>query len=471
MLAWSELWARQGLWAVSLVGAGLGGIYWVRWQRRMAPVVILCWMGLALGRGMAPLERAPVKGAPELVAFEVVGAALPGKRCLVQARRVDDRGTTLWLSLPHRPCRWALGDRIELPRGRLHPERGQRRRPLRVSHYVGQHQSSRGFWVALSNWRQALFSRCDADPGASFVLASVTGMPRVMRRYWVDRLRQAGLGHLTAVSGLHVGTLAQAMTWLLLGLTRRCKLGSRGRYSIDLGYALSVSLASVPVLAFVCATGLAASACRALLCWGVWALGVSAGFNLHKVSILGWIAWGMLVVNPHWSGDPGFYCSFVATAILLWHQPGQASSWSTSWQLAWGLAPLSLFFFEGASLVSVAANLVAIPVFGMWVLPLGLSAVALAAMSSLFGVSALTLDAVVGLMQWAGMGGRVILGVAEALAVVPIGGRWDWALLAAWILACGPSQPSYGSSHPLYYARRPLLWLLVSAPLWGYLGM
>lgn len=470
MLVWAELWARQGLWAVGIAGAGAAGLILVWRRQQRVLVVLLCWIGLVLCRGMAPRSLAAVPGTSELVAFEVVGAALPGKRCLVQTRRAASPHAVFWLSLPHRPCRWSSGDRIEVSRTRLRPGRGHRRRPLRVSHYVGQHRSTRGFWVALSNWRSALFVRCDPDPGASFVLASVTGMPRVMRRYWVERLRQAGLGHLTAVSGLHVGTLAQAMTWTFLRFVRGRRLGARGRYPVDFIYAMSLVLASVPVLAFVCATGLAASACRALLCWGVWALGVSAGANFHKVSMLGWIAWGMLVVNPHWGWDPGFYFSFVATAILLWHQPSPSSSWSTSWQLAWGLAPLSLFFFQGASLVSVAANLVAIPVFGMWVLPLGLSGVALAAISSLLGVSALTEGAVVGLMQWAGMGGSVIMGVAEGLSVVPMGGRWHWACLAAWTLACGPSRPEYGPLHPLYFARRPLLWLLVSSPMWGALG-
>lgn len=453
----------------------------------------LLWTFVQWGPGRLAADWRPEPGT-DLVSFTVKGASYPGARCKVMVAGPPHR----WLSLPAQPCRWSQGDGIELPRRvvqRGWPADKQGPRVLWVRHYIGHQRRSRGYWVALAKWRMWLYQACGRDPGSNFVLASLSGMPRVLRWLRLDQLRQAGLGHLTAVSGLHVGTLAHAVGWIAMriaGLLPRPK-GGPGRF--DIGQLFNLCFCALPLLAFVMATGAAASACRALLCWGLWALAAGFGLNLHRLSLLGAIALGMLAWCPAWLSDPGFYFSFVATAILLWPDAQgrtrdeaapssfgdlwgagkgmtirvlSQSSWSTSWRLFWALAPLSLWFFKKASLVAVLANLVAIPVFAGWVMPLGLCAVGIAACSELLGCAGAAYDLVVALFSLAGMGGVLILDLARCLSAVPQGGPWHWTGICAVALLLHPRGRPLSPLHPLRWAPTPLLWVLMCAPLWAY---
>lgn len=445
---------------------------------------------LRLGSEPEPFEPLPRGLSGELLSFEVQGASRPGARCKVELRGLPD----LWVSLPAQPCLWSAGDRIELPGAsvRRWKQRPSRHRVLWVSHYVGHKRSRGGFWEALAKWRVWLFVHCGKDPGANFVLASLSGMPQVLRWKRLTWLRQAGLGHLTAVSGLHVGTLAQVVFWTLMRVMGAFRWSRRPGACVDFAHLLAVLACTVPVLAFVMATGAAASACRALLCWGTFALAASFGLHLHRLSVLAWIAIGMLAFRPAWWGDPGFCFSFVATAVLLWPRPSSfersflagpqtlgiwrsraqallaQSSWSTSWQLCWALAPLSLWFFGTSSMVSVFANLVAIPVFAGWVLPLGLLAVGLAALSEFFGCAQLCFGLVANLFYLAGWGGALILDTARFFSRVSPGGPWQWSLLSVWLLVIYPTREHLSPLHPLAFAPKSLLWVLVGAPLWVF---
>lgn len=444
-------------------------------------LVACSWMSwgsaaLSLAACAFALQRRPAsrewKGQGELVVMQVVAAASPGRDCRVQARIVGREGRPVWLSLPPDPCHWTRGDRLDIPAQRLSKGRGSRARPLHSEIYLGHARSGSRFWIALAKWRWQLARHLDRDSAANFVLASVAGMPRVLRSYWLERLRRSGLGHLTAVSGLHVGSFAQ----LLAGSTLRlAALWPRGALQLDWlpvepGLLWSRSVAALGVVAFVLATGASPSACRAALCWAALALAELWGLSLHRSTCLGWIAFAMLSVEPGWWENPGFYLSMVATAILIWPRDEQSGQWAASWRLFWGLAPLSLFFFRQASLYSVLANAIAIPVFGMWVLPLALLGVCLAAFSELVGGSEWALEPVLSIFALAGQGGKVILAVAQRVAELPGGSRGDWALMALVILCVYPRRWTSSRERPVYGTSMAMLWLLASAAAWESCG-
>lgn len=466
---WAPIWALAflalgaglrghlslGLWLLVLAGLVILGLGLGLVQLR---VLLLGALGLAIAQRPEPPLLPPGMDQGHLVSLAVYGASRPGARCEVLVGP-DGRYR---LSLPAYPCVWAKGDRIEMPGSKL----VSGRRSAYIDYYVGHHGAKPGFWLELARWRQRMFVRCDAHEGASFVLASVTGMPGALRRYWRERLRRAGLGHLTAVSGLHVGSLAGALTWFALRLGGgRCPR-SWARLGLDFGYLGSAVLALPLLLCFVLATGAAASACRALLCWIVIAAIMVKGLNLSRLSTLAWIAWVMLLYRPAWASSPGFYFSFVATAILLWPGPGpgsgSVSQWRTSWRLTWGLAPLSLWFFGRASMVAALANAVAIPVFALWILPIGLLAVALAAGASLLGYAHQAEQGVFELLCLAGRGGELVLALADKLGAVDLGQPWHWSVLSAWVLVLYPAGQRWIGPSP-----RLLLWSLVLAPYWA----
>lgn len=404
--------------------------------------------------------------------MRVVTAASPGRECRVRARITGNARRMVWLSLPPDPCHWTRGDRLEVPARSLAQGRGSRRQPLHSEIYLGHARSGSRFWIALAKWRWQLARRLDANSAANFVLASVSGMPRVLRGYWLERLRRSGLGHLTAVSGLHVGSFAQLLAGITLRLTALLPSGGMQLRWLPVDSRLlgSRGVAALGVAAFVLATGASPSAVRAALCWGTLALAELAGLSLHRSTTLGWIAFGMLSVEPAWWENPGFYLSMVATGILIWPHAQGSGQWAASWRLFWGLAPLSLFFFRQASLYSVLSNAIAIPVFGMWVLPLALFGVVVATLSELIGCSARALEYVIAIFELAGEGGRVILLVAKWVAMLPGGSRRDWALLAGVILVFYPGHWGATGDRPVYGASMALLWFLATAAWWTAFG-
>lgn len=328
-------------------------------------------------------------------------------------------------------------------------------------------------WIALARWRQRLFTATAWDDGASFALASISGMPRVLPFQRIRDLRGAGLSHLMAVSGIHIAILATTLARLLQRLVLRLTLGlvsAMARpWGIDPVVFVTHLLAFALVLGFVFATGGAPSAYRALACWSVVSGTQLLGLSMHRLATLGWIGWTMLVLHPQWSLSPGYYCSMVATAILVFPRAGLPSVWATSWRLCWGLAPLSLLFFERAAFLSVVANLLAVPVFTHWVLPFGLCGLFLAALATAVGMEPALVSSVELCLTWAGFGGQLILDLAAWLGPVGSGGRDLWGMGCAWILVVAPKD----KRHRVWRWLAPpwLLWLLASAPLWSLFGV
>ncbi|MFB6240059.1 MAG: ComEC/Rec2 family competence protein, partial [Gemmatimonadota bacterium] len=110
-----------------------------------------------------------------------------------------------------------------------------------------------------------------------------------------DRFARAGLAHLLAISGLHVGVLAAAATWLL-GL--RLPTGRRH------------AAAALVTGGYVAWIGAPASAVRASLLFGGWALARLRGSPIRTSDLLGVAAAVALLADPLTAADVGFQLSF-----------------------------------------------------------------------------------------------------------------------------------------------------------------
>jgi len=172
--------------------------------------------------------------------------------------------------------------------------------------------------------------------------------------------RVAGLYHVLAVSGSNVAFVAlPVLAALTLWLGRRPALAAT----------------AAVVVAYVLVTGATPSVLRA----GIMAVAVLAGEALGRggngLASLAAAALFLLVQNPGTLRDPGFQLSFAATAGILTLTPGLQAGLSRLPRLPeWvrsplaitvaaqlGVLPLSLAFWQGVSLISLAANLVAAP--------------------------------------------------------------------------------------------------------------
>jgi competence protein ComEC len=231
------------------------------------------------------------------------------------------------------------------------------------------------------------------DPRLAGVLSALAvGDQAAIERLDWDLFRDTGIAHLMSISGLHVTMLA----WLAAGviaaawrhsawLSLRCPAPSAGRWgglACALGYA---------VLA-----GWGVPAQRTVLMLATVVVSRSLGWRWP-----GWwlllVAGSVVMVLDPWSVlQPGFWLSFVAVGLLmasgdatLAHRPQGVLGWRQRLQSAAmagvrtqlvatvALSPLTLVFFQQVSLVSLLANLMAIPLVTLVVAPLALAGVLL----------------------------------------------------------------------------------------------
>lgn len=171
----------------------------------------------------------------------------------------------------------------------------------------------------------------------------------------------AGISHVLALSGMHVGII-----WLLLDVLLRP--WARGRFRWLRGMGIITSLW---VFAFV--VGLEASVVRAVLMCMLVEMGRLSGFKPFSLNTLAIAAFFMLLYRPFYLFDVGFQLSFVAVLSILVFYPlffqcipvkGRVKRWawgviclSLSAQL--GTAPLVMYYFSNFSVYFLLTNLVA----------------------------------------------------------------------------------------------------------------
>lgn len=393
------------LWFGGLLAAGgavLGGGR-LRWRLGLCAIVGLgLARGLAVGAEIRDPGATTLRGLPgtSLRELEVQGAPRPGAMCEVSVRGIGP-GPAMLLVDPGECRGLGHGDRIRVLERELAPtadlpgDRTSRQPRIHVERVWRVSPASDGYFAQVAALRTRAFEVTRGDEGAAFVAASTLGLRRALAPDTRGSLRRAGLGHLIAVSGMHVGVAAL----LVRGLALRLGLMLTG--SVILGAGLSM----VPVIAYVGLTGASPSAVRAAAMYGALQLGVAAGRPVHGLVSLMMVAAGLLWLDPAWSVDPGFQLSMVAMAAVV-RAPAETGLLGHSWRVSWAVLAVSLWHFGTAPLHGLIANAVAIPVFSTWVLPLGFAGFAAGEHGSW-------------LVDLAGWGGALILDVAELLADLP----------------------------------------------------
>ncbi|MFH5832282.1 DNA internalization-related competence protein ComEC/Rec2 [Halalkalibaculum sp. DA384] len=201
---------------------------------------------------------------------------------------------------------------------------------------------------------------------------------------------RAGLSHIMAVSGLHVGFIV-APFWVLIPWFWTL------RYGKEIGLALLLTL----LFFYAGLTGFSASVCRASLTVGLITFGklfhkVRDSLNLTAVSAL-----ILLLANPADLFAPGFQLSFSAVYIILLTVP-VVERWLPHWvRYRWygtpvmvvivsilvqvGLFPLLTYHFGEFSLIGPLANGVVVPWLG-FVVPYALFLLPVAAVFPAVGL-------------------------------------------------------------------------------------
>jgi competence protein ComEC len=204
-----------------------------------------------------------------------------------------------------------------------------------------------------------------------------------------DRFNRAGVGHLLAISGLHVGAVAGAFYFVLVRLLARCNF-LLWRAWVRRGAALVTLL---PVLVYGQLAGMPPSTQRAVIMTLVLVLAFLAGRRGDLVNTLAVAAMAILIDSPVALFNISFQLSFAAVLAIALGLPatiGRLSPAKTSlgrlgrWALNLtavsllaiaGTLPLVARYFNQVSLVAPLANLLIVPLVGMLCVPAGLLAI------------------------------------------------------------------------------------------------
>lgn len=172
---------------------------------------------------------------------------------------------------------------------------------------------SRNCRIYLTNQVEAL----DLRPATQAILQSlVLGDRRNLSRDLYQDFAQAGVVHLLAVSGLHVGLLL----WILYGLSAPLLRIRQGRM-----FRLIIVL--IALWSYALITGLTPSVVRAvsmfsLIAYTRWSGRLDQSMNALLTTFL-----LLLLVQPRWLFEIGFQLSFLAAFHILWLYPDLCKWW------------------------------------------------------------------------------------------------------------------------------------------------
>lgn len=271
---------------------------------------------------------------------------------------------------------------------------------------------------------------------------------------------KAGLSHILAVSGMHVGLIFVVVAWMVKWMPPFWWVSRLLKFFIPIVF----------VWGFVWLSGMGASALRAGLMCSLVQLGVLFNRSVNGLNLLGWAGIILVCYDPALWWTPGFQLSFLAVwGLLVWTKPfsvmlpaGRWQKWASGIPVTlaaqWATTPVSIFYFGQFPLYFLITNLCAVPLV-TWILYLAMGAIAFAKLGLTiplaFEALHYCIQGLVWISQWPNF---LPVGVISGLTFSPLEATlttlclfylswnkhlWVW-ILAAWSFWFSPSlvQPS-----------------------------
>ncbi len=235
----------------------------------------------------------------------------------------------------------------------------------------------RAGWQGVDAWREKIARQLDNYSTTieffGLIKALIIGDKSSISQAQWQVLRKTGTVHLMAISGLHIGLIAGIIffvvlkIWLRTGVLRwlPAKIAALAAISVAILYS---SLA-----------GFAVPTQRALIMLSVMMLAIFAGRQVRSFHALSLALLVVLIYDPLAVLNAGFWLSFGAVTMIIFVLGGRLRKpgyWQAAVKInlatAIGLSPLLLLFFQQTSLVAPIANLLAVPIIGLIIVPLSL---------------------------------------------------------------------------------------------------
>jgi competence protein ComEC len=247
--------------------------------------------------------------------------------------------------------------------------------------------------LGLARLRQAVTQRIlDALPGQNGAIAAalMTGERSAIPDDVMNAMRDSGLAHLLAISGLNIGLVAGILF-----------VGFRTAMALVPPLALyhpikkiAAAIAVVGAFAYTAISGATVPTQRAFMMAGVMLLAVMVDRRGLSVRLVAWAAFAILLVQPESLLGASFQMSFAAVVALIAayealsgrrdYRDGKGR-WLPPWLRKAGLyvsavalttlvagtatAPFAIYHFNRFAEYGLAANMAAVPLTSLWVMP------------------------------------------------------------------------------------------------------
>lgn len=283
--------------------------------------------------------------------------------------------------------RWRLPLRLRAPQGLRNPggsdgEKQALAARIAATGYVLEPSLANSLSppAGIAAWRErgsARIAHAVTSPTSRFMRALALGDTRALDDDDWARLRNAGLTHLIAISGFHVGLVAgffallvAALWWLMPGLCRWLPRPFAAGFGAVIG-----------AFAYAAMTGFALPTLRTAVMIAVLVSARCLRRHQRMADSLALACVVLLLLDPLSVLGAGFWLSFAGVAWLLWCLPGDAKGGikvmlrgflGAQAVATLGLLPLSVVLFGQASFAGPFANLLAVPWWSLVVIPLAL---------------------------------------------------------------------------------------------------
>jgi competence protein ComEC len=255
----------------------------------------------------------------------------------------------------------------------------------------------RGIRRAISNVRcliSSLIEKAEGGNHQEVLKALIVGERQQIPRDLRDAFNRSGVGHLLAISGLHIGIVASVAFIFFSWVLSRFKLVLFNAW-VKKGAAI---LSFFPVLVYGLLSGMAPSTARAVIMVGVFLMTFLFEREHDLTNTLALAAMVILIVHPPSVFSISFQLSFTAVLSIIYGlskvyktpaflSDGQKKSLYTgiinrlvsfflvSFFAIIGTLPLVILYFNQASLIGIFANFLIVPIIGFFVVPTGLFSV------------------------------------------------------------------------------------------------
>lgn len=317
-----------------------------------------------------------------------------------------------------------------------------------------------GFAAAVAGLRQVIGERVMAAlpaPEGAVARALMTGERGAIPERVMAAMRDSGMAHLLAISGLHIGLVAGLLYFGLRALLALVP-------PLALRWPIKKVAAAVGIFgaaAYAVVAGAPIPTQRAFLMVGLVLLAVLLDRRGLGIRTVAWAALVILLVQPESLLGASFQLSFAAVTALVavYEEIGDMRNRRRRQRPAMILkpfaylggvavstliagavtAPFAVFHFNRLAVFGLAANLGAVPVTALWIMPwavvafllmpLGLESLALVPMG--WGISAVVTIAET-VAAWPGAVNLLPAMPDWALAAIVLGGLWLFLWRRSW---------------------------------------